>query len=408
VEVEGLEPAREYFYRFTCGDATSKAGRTRTAPRTGQGDDKMRFAFASCQQYEQGFYAAHRHLVADAPDLVLFLGDYIYESSWGRDKVRQHNAAAPFTLADYRNRYALYKTDPDLQRAHAAAPWIVTWDDHEVENDYANDRGETLDPQFLARRTAAYRAFLEHMPLRKSVLRDGGEIRIYDRFAWGSLALFHVLDDRQYRSHQVCPKPGRGGSNVVGDECAERLDPKLTLLGAEQEAWLEQGFAQSRATWNVITQQTLFSPAGGKRNERVVHWTDGWDGYPAARERMLDSITRARPANPLIIGGDVHAQYFANVRGPMVQGRAPILAAELCGTSITSQGPSAKVVDAILAENADIRWANGSMRGYTLVDLTRTGMEAKLRALDNVKRADSGIRTAATYHAVAGRAGLVE
>jgi phosphodiesterase/alkaline phosphatase D-like protein len=212
VEVDGLDAGREYFYRFDTGDARSPIGRTRTSPAQGMGDERLRLAFASCQQYEQGYYGAHGYLAAEGVDLVAFLGDYIYESTWGDDHVRKHGTEPPRTLADYRGRHALYKSDPNLQRSHECAPWIVIWDDHEVENDYANDRSETLDPQFLQRRAAAYRAYFEHMPLRASVLRTGGEVRIYDRYAWGSLATIHALDDRQYRSHQACAPEGRAAA----------------------------------------------------------------------------------------------------------------------------------------------------------------------------------------------------
>jgi hypothetical protein len=150
-EAKGLEPGRPYWYRFTAGDAQSPVGRTRTAPMAASTPERLRFAFASCQQYEQGYYGAYRHMVADELDLAVFLGDYIYESSWGRDHVRKHDAPEPYTLADYRGRYQLYKSDPDLQAAHAAMPWIVTWDDHEVDNDYADDRpeDELLRPRLL-------------------------------------------------------------------------------------------------------------------------------------------------------------------------------------------------------------------------------------------------------------------
>ncbi|MGH8618643.1 MAG: alkaline phosphatase D family protein, partial [Burkholderiales bacterium] len=235
VEANGLAPGRWYWYRFMAGDAVSPLGRTRTAPAPDDAAPRLRFAFASCQQYEQGYYAAYRHMRAEDLDLVVFLGDYIYESSWGRDHVRKHATPEPYTLSDYRVRYAQYKTDPDLKAMHAAAPWLVTWDDHEVDNDYANDRAERLEANFLARRAAAYRAYYEHMPLRPAALPQGPDMRLYDRSAWGTLAEFSVLDDRQYRSYQVCPRADRGGgSNVVGDQCPERLDPRLTLLGADQ------------------------------------------------------------------------------------------------------------------------------------------------------------------------------
>jgi alkaline phosphatase D len=406
VEVDGLAPGREYFYRFVCGAEASGAGRTRTAPEPGRGDDRMRFAFASCQQYEQGYFVAHRHLAEEDADLVVFLGDYIYEASWGRDHVRKHGAPEPVTLEEYRNRYGLYKLDRDLQKSHAAAPWIVTWDDHEVENDYADDRSQKLDPAFLMRRAAAYKAFLEHMPLRRSVLRDGGGIRLYDRHAWGSLAQFHVLDDRQYRSHQVCPKPGRGGANVIGDDCATRLDPSRTMLGAAQERWLDDGLGQSRALWNVIAQQTLFAPATRQGEKGPLYWTDGWDGYPAARQRLLTSIAQRRASNPLVISGDVHACYAANLHAHPGRPDSPIIATEFCGTSITSQGPSERAVAAILETNAHIRYGNGSVRGYSVIELRRDRLDGRLRAVQTVKHPDSPITTVAQVTMPEGKPGL--
>ena len=204
VEVEGLEPGRWYFYRFIAGGDVSPVGRTRTA---GVREEKLRFAFASCQQYEQGFFTAYRHMAKENLDLVAFLGDYIYEANWGSNLVRRHAGPETESLAQYRQRHAQYKTDPDLRAMHAAAPWIVTWDDHEVDNDYANDQSEHLDPRLLLRRAAAYQAYYEHMPLAQSALPRGPNMRLYDRFTFGTLAEFQVLDDRQYRSPQACPRP---------------------------------------------------------------------------------------------------------------------------------------------------------------------------------------------------------
>jgi alkaline phosphatase D len=406
VEVEGLSPAREYHYRFIAGGETSAAARTRTSPAPGSDDVRLRIAIASCQQYEQGFFTAHRHLASEGVDLVAFLGDYIYESSWGRDHVRKHGAAEPATLEDYRNRYALYKTDVDLQASHAAAPWIVTWDDHEVDNDYATERSEELDPSFLKRRTAAYRAFLEHMPLRRSVILAGGGMRIYDRHEWGNLVRIHTLDDRQYRAWQVCPKPGRGGGNVVGADCTERLDPNRTMLGAEQERWLDEGLARSKARWNVIAQQTLMAPATQPGDKGPMHWTDGWDGYPAARQKLLDSIAQRRPGNPVVVSGDVHATYIADLHGKADRADSPVIAAEFCGTSITSQGPAAQRTEALRAANPHIRFANGTKRGYIVLDFTPRRLEAKVRTVETVKVAGSPIATLATFTVEDGRPGL--
>jgi alkaline phosphatase D len=406
VEVEGLAPGREYFYRFVCGGEASAVGRTRTVPEAGRGDDRLRFAFASCQQYEQGHYVAHRHLAEEGVDLVVFLGDYIYESSWGRDHVRKHGAAEPTTLAEYRDRYGVYKSDPDLRKSHAAAPWIVTWDDHEVDNDYADDRSEELDPAFLKRRAAAYKAYLEHMPLRRSVLLEGGGVRLYDRHAWGSLAQFHMLDDRQYRSHQVCAKPGRGGANVIGDECTERLDRTRTMLGAAQERWLDEGLAQSKAAWNVIAQQTLFAPASTQGDKGRAYWTDGWEGYPAARERILASIVERRPSNPLVISGDVHCTYAADIHARPDRRDSPIVATEFCGTSITSQGPSEQTFRRILDNNPHIRYGNRVDRGYSVIELRRDRLDYRLRAVATVKQAVAAISTAAHFTVPDGKPGI--
>ena len=233
-EATGLQSNRPYFYRFSAGDAQSPIARTRTVPGPGGKPQHLRFAFASCQQYEQGYYGAYRHMAADNPDLVAHLGDYIYESSWGRDHVRKHNAPEAVTLDDYRARHALYKSDPDLQAAHAACPWLVTWDDHEVSNDYADDGSERLDTRewFLARRAAAYQAWYEHMPVPRRMLPLGPHMRIYTRLVYGALANFFMVDNRQYRSPHACPRPGRGGGSTIDDVGMRRARrSRRTLLG---------------------------------------------------------------------------------------------------------------------------------------------------------------------------------
>ena len=308
VELTGLEPGRWYSYRFHHGGAVSPVGRTRTAPAPGAPVDRFTFAFASCQQFEQGYYAAHRHMAAEDLDLLLFLGDYIYEISYGRDRVRAHGAPTPRTLADFRRRYALYKSDRDLQAAHAACPWAVTWDDHEVENDYADDVAEGLTPKpdFLQLRAAAYQAFYEHMPLRAAQRPRGPALPMHRALAFGDMATVILLDDRQYRSPHACPKPNRGGSNVVGDECRERVDPARTMLGAAQERWLADTLGRSRARWTIVAQQTLVAQLDENEGQGRRFWTEPWDGYPAARQRMIDAIADSRAASTILVGGDMH------------------------------------------------------------------------------------------------------
>ncbi len=360
---------------------------------------------ASCQQYEQGWFTAHRHLVAEDPDLVAFVGDYIYESSWGREHVRKHHIGEPYDLAQYRDRHAQYRTDPDLQAAHACAPWLVTWDDHEVDNDYANDRGEDLLPDFLRRRAAAYRAYFEHMPLRARVLRPDGEVRLYDRHAWGSLASLHVLDDRQYRAHQACPKPDRGGSAIVGPSCAARLDEGRSMLGAAQEKWLEEGLAAARQRWTIVVQQTLMAPAGTNAEKGRQHWTDGWDGYPWARAVFTDLLAKTRAPNPVVLGGDVHANYVADLHHFPERPDSPVVASEFCGTSITSQGPGEKRTQAIRDANPHIHFAEGTRRGYVLLEFGTRRLEAKLRTVETVKQPGSPVSTRAAFVVENGRPG---
>jgi alkaline phosphatase D len=407
-EVAGLDPSRWYWYRFRAGPDLSPVGRTRTAPAIGASAGRIRFAFASCQQYEQGYYCAYRHMAAEDLDLVIHLGDYIYESSWGRRHVRMHGTPEPVTLQDYRDRYALYKSDADLQAAHAAFPWLVTWDDHEVQNDYANDRSQNLDPPefFLKRRAAAYQAYYEHMPLPKSMRPRGPEMRIYTRADFGNLAAFHVVDDRQYRSHQVGPRPGRGGSNVVlAAECPERLDPRLTLLGAAQEQWLHDGLARSGARWNVIAQQTLMAQLNRTPGEGQSFWTDGWDGYPAARGRLLQFFAEKRIANPLVIGGDVHMFVVADLKTDFDNPAASAVATEFVGGSITSQGASMKQTETWAAGNPHVKFINSTRRGYATLELSAKRCLARLRAVDDVTDPRSRIRDLAAFAVEDGRPG---
>lgn len=419
VDVGGLQPDRWYWYRFMLGDAVSPVARTRTAPAAQTMPARMRLAYASCQHWEFGEYAAHRHIAAMAPDLVAFLGDYIYE--WG-----PYEAAHPasprrgnesFTLADYRARYAQYKADPHLQASHHAAPWIVTWDDHEVSNDYADDRDGRLDPAFMQRRAAAYQAFYEHMPLRLSVPPEHAarfaRLRIHERYDWGRLARIHLLDDRQYRSHQACAPAGRGGSTSVGAACRERLEPQRTLLGPEQEAWLAQGLASSRARWNILAQQTLMAqcsqaPAGSEGEGRF--WTDGWDGYPAARQRLMSDIARHRPANPLVISGDVHSFFASELRSDFYRPASPanpVLATEFCGTSVTSNSRPQARTEQYLAMNPHIAYGRSDRRGFAVMDLTPEHATVLFQGLDDVGSASSAMATLARFRVEDGRPGVL-
>jgi alkaline phosphatase D len=415
VDARGLAPDRWYWYRFMLGDAVSPVGRTRTAPARGAMPAKLKLAVASCQHWEFGSYAAHRHIVREEPDLVAFLGDYIYE--WGPYQLRHPDRPVrineSFTLAEYRARYAQYKSDPDLQAAHMAAPWIVTWDDHEVSNDYGALQDWTLSEKFAERRAAAYQAFYEHMPLRLPDVRSFADVRLFQRYDWGRLARFHVLDDRQYRTPQACPRPGRGGSNVINARaCAELRDPARTMLGSEQEAWLADGLASSRARWNILAQQTLmaqmtYAPIATPEDGRF--WTDGWDGYPAARRRLLDALVKNRAANPLVLGGDVHTFYAAELRPdfnrPVSKGNR-VVATEFCGTSVTSNSrPQARTL-ASLEPNPHIKYGRSDKRGYMMLEVTPKAANARFMGLDDVHDAQSGVASLAAFQVADGKPGL--
>ena len=399
-EISGLQPARVYWYRFHAGAATSAVGRFRTAPAVNAAQDTLRFALASCQQYEQGYYAAYRHMAREDLDLVIHVGDYIYESSWGSTLVRSHGRREPVTLAEYRDRYALYKSDADLQAAHAAFAWMVTWDDHEVSNDYANDRSQYLDPpaEFLRRRAAAYQAYYEHMPLPGWARPRGLHARIHTQPDFGQLARVFTLDDRQYRSHQVCARPGRGGSTVVkGSDCPERLSPDLTLLGAEQERWLHGALQQSTARWNIIAQQTLMAKQTRITGGEQGYWTDGWDGYPKARERLLGHIAARKVSNPIVLGGDVHNAIVADLKLDFDDEKSPVIATEFVGTSITSQGPNEKITETALRNNPHLKFSNGTQRGYTAFEVTHAQCHARIRTVSRVTDPQATISTLAAF-----------
>jgi alkaline phosphatase D len=311
-------------------------------------------------------------------------------------------------LADYRVRYAQYKTDAHLQALHAAVPWAYCWDDHEVDNDYAGDVSEHLDPAFLARRAAAYQAFFEHQPVPFRLRPRGPDMRLYEHLDFGDLARFYLLDDRQYRDPQVCPDPLKtgGSTDVFVDECPEVNNARRTLLGATQERWLGANLASTRARWNVLAQQTFFARFDSGAGSRTRVWTDGWDGYPAARNRVIADLKRHRVANPLIVGGDVHANLIADVRQDANRSDSPVVASEFCGTSLTSQGWASGAFDTRLEESPHVHYADGTRRGYIAFELDHRNCQAQLRALISEKKPGSEIETVASFRVSAGKPGI--
>jgi alkaline phosphatase D len=417
VEVQGLQADRWYFYRFAVGHAMSATGRTRTLPAPGAVVARLRLAYASCQRWEHGYYSAYRHMRAENLDLVMFLGDYIYEYPDMGPSVRPSTGAWALTLEDYRRRYALHKSDADLQAMHAACPWLVTWDDHDVQNDYAGrSPGEGGPPvaDFAARRAAAYQAFYEHMPMRASVLTravagltSGAEMRIYRRVPYGRLASLYMLDSRQYRDAQACTPGGNAGSGTLDPAtCPAWKDPARSMLGAQQERWLDAAWgstAGKSTAWNVVGQQSLFGQRDFHVGAGQRFWNEGWDGYAAARTRFTDSLRKHAVANPVLLGGDVHENWVGHIKADYANAASAALGTEFCGTSITSGSEGNANVSRILAENPHFTFADGVRKGYGVVELTPRTLTTTLRVVDDVARADSGVQTLARFVVQAGR-----
>ncbi len=410
VEVDGLASARTWYYRFLAGDAASPVGRTRTAPADDASPQRLRIALASCQHYEQGWYAAHREIASRDLDFVLFVGDYIYESSNPRFRLRAHEAPVPRTLDEYRARHATYKLDADLRAAHAAHPWLLTWDDHEVENDYAGEANVSgLDAAaFLRRRAAAYQAYFEHLPVSPAMAPQGAAMTIHQQFRWGRLADLWTLDNRQYRDLQACNTAGRAGGRVLSD-CDALTDPARSIFGAAQERWLAQGLAASRRPWRVIAQASQLSPSGIDTPFGQRLYTDGWDGYPRARERLLDAIAASSAAggNALVLGGDVHRHVAAQLRQRPGDPRSPVVASEFVCSSVTSRGLSETLTAAIRASNPDLLHARSDERGYALIDIRPESATCDFRATPFPAQPGARLHSQARFVVEAGQPGVV-
>jgi alkaline phosphatase D len=402
VEATGLEPARDYWYRFLSGGFESAVGRTRTAAARGTTPARFTLGVASCQHYEQGHYAAYRALAADALDLVVHVGDYIYEGR-GTSRVRMHDAPECHTLDDYRERYAIYKSDPLLQAAHAASPWMLVPDDHEVANDYAANVSGQGDPAelFLARRAAAYQAYYEHLPLPRRLVPFGPHQRLYTSRSFGDLVNVYMLDGRQYRSPQACAP----GANV--QPCAELYAEQRTMLGAVQERWLETSLDASRARWNVLGQQTLLAHFDQSGPGPLSYWADSWNGYPAARARLVAALAARKTPNPVVLSGDIHAFLVNDVTENATDLTSPIVATELVTSSISSQGPPQQAFDAWKTENPNVHLARSDYRGYIRVAAEPERLHADLVAVDDVTHADSPTRVLASFDVENGRPGVV-
>ncbi|MEE2922996.1 MAG: alkaline phosphatase D family protein [Pseudomonadota bacterium] len=404
VRIEGLKPGREYFYQFYHGDEESPIGRTRTSSPD---DASARIALAYCQHYETGHYAAYRDMAEWLPDCVIHTGDYIYEGGvsplgvqmrdvGGGERrlfeiVRQHDGDEITSLWDYRNRYALYRSDPHLQAAHACAPWIVAMDDHEVDNNWAAQTPQDPEKQtpleFQVRKYMAFKAYYEHMPIEQPPILRNMEpaLQLYGKYVFGP-AQVHLLDTRQFRSDQPC---GDGRKPY----CDEALDPSRTMLGQSQETWLTRELKRSDAAFNVIATQVWFTsyrynapPDGPVTN------LDSWDGYPAARER-LNSVLANDVSNPVFLTGDWHTAMASTLYEKPFDPTSRRLGHELVGGPISSYCPWARDMEVMRDANPHVSYLNGRKQGYLRATFTRDTCRGEFRVAEDSGRPDSPVFT---------------
>lgn len=403
VEVEGLQPDRWYWFRFHAGDATSPIGRTRTLPEPSALPDRLRFGVASCQHYEFGLYTAYEHMAKDELDLVFHLGDYIYEYAARDNLVRKHLGGKLKSLADYRLRYAQYRADPLLQRMHTRCPWFVTWDDHELENNYANNISAQagVDPvEFLAMRAHAYQAYYEMMPLRTKSLPSGPHLQLYRQARFGKLAEFMILDTRQYRSDQ----PNNDGA---GELNAAALDPQQSLLGKTQADWLKKSLKESHGTWNVLAQQVMMGMVDFIPGDVQKYAMDQWPGYAHERMELVQFLADQKIANPVVLTGDIHSNWVNDLRVDDRRPETPIVATEIVGTSISSGGNGQRDVPnlgSLLAENPCIKFHN-RQRGYVRCTVTPQEWRSDFVVVEDISQPGAPAVQLASYVVEAGQPG---
>ena len=368
VEVEGLQPYRWYFYRFHAGSEVSVVGRTRTAPAHDAMPDRLRFAFTSCQHYETGYFNGYPHMQKDDLDLIIHLGDYIYEYKGIDNRVRKHLGNEIVSLDDYRRRYSQYRLDEMLQEAHRLFPWLVTWDDHEFDNNYADlvSEEQGISPEaFLARRMNAYQAYYEFMPLRRRSFPQGPNMTLYRDCKYGRLANFCVLDTRQYRTDQ----PNGDGQKPMNDKA---LNPKATMLGAKQEHWLMSNLLKSESKWNVLAQQVMVAPLNRGKGDDRRYSMDQWPGYEVSRRRLLKFFHERKIPNPVVLTGDIHVNWVNDLQLDFEDPKSPLVGTEFVGTAMSSGGNGGNRIEQYeraADQNDFVKWYN-SNRGYVTCELT--------------------------------------
>ena len=408
VEVTRLEPARPYWYRFTTGRERSQVGRSRTTPAPGSRLERMRIAAAGCQHYEHGLYTAYRHLAREEVEFVFHYGDYIYEnrplpfmldgSGLPLPLVREHVGQETFSLDDYRRRYAQYKTDIDLQAAHAAAPWFVTYDDHELHDNWSSegDHSGSSPEVFAMRRAAALQAWYEHMPVRAACFPKGGSVAMYRAARYGDLLDAHFLDTRQYRTGQPC-------SDGFKPACPEVRRPDAAMMGSQQEQWLGRGLRDKSTAWNLVAQQVMVMDLDRRTGNEPepIYDLDSWAGYSLPRKRLLDLFKGL--GNVVVLTGDEH-QNFA---GELLAESTPI-AVEFVATSISSGGDGLDQrpgSDRILARNPGLKFIN-AQRGYVTCDISRDEWRTNFMVVDQVHQAGGAISRRASFSVNKGEPGL--
>jgi alkaline phosphatase D len=407
VDVRGLRSWRHYFYRFRANGQVSPVGRTRTAPAPAD-QPAVSMAVASCQAYYDGFYTAYQDVARRDHDVVLFLGDYIYEVGVG-PMAGVRNQPVPvdfsgeiFTLDEYRARYALHKTDPDLQAAHAAAPWIVTLDDHEVEGNWAGYISEDGVPpdDFVVRRANGFRAYWEHMPLRLDQSPDGPSIQLYRHLRYGRTADLSVLDTRQFRDDQTST-----GGWLPPDEVSQ--DPARTITGDAQERWLLDTLHRSSSRWNVVAQQVAMAQLDRKTGPDLELPMDTWNGYAGSRDRVLSGVRDRHVRNFVVLTGDLHRAVASDLRVNFADPSTPVVGSEFVTTSISSgkDGVDSDATGkALLAENPHVKFQS-VQRGYLSCRLDSSQWTSEYRVVDRVVTPGGTASTRATLVVEDGRPG---
>lgn len=408
VQVRGLKPDRWYWYRFRTSDWESSIGRTRTLPLATTPKEQLDLAFTSCQNFEHGLYTGYEHMAADEFDLVFQLGDYIYEYPGQDGRVRKHSGPTDRkikTLAEYRQRHMQYRADPLLHGMHARCPWLVAWDDHEFDNNYANaiqeESGDGTDPvDFLVQRAAAYQAYYEMMPLSARSLPRGPAMQLYRKASFGNLAELFVLDTRQYRTDQ----PNGDGLSPLNEAA---LDRSNSLLGRKQRGWLDAGLIASTATWNVLAQQVMMAMVEFNLPDRSGFAMDQWPGCAHERMSLLRFMQDRQVPNPIVLTGDIHCNWANNLYVDDRQAEGPPVATEFVATSMSSGGNGTREEQAMAllrSTNPGVQFFNRE-RGYVRCRVTPQAWHTDFVVVEDVTQPGGNVLTRASFVVEAGSPG---